>query len=145
MTTNCLQFLLRKVHDIFTIKEDRWVKGADGIWDRTILAFDQLYDFSVVDQSYYGITDVVGCKRFAEIQEEEKKANEEAMKAAEEAAKENETPVQEEEREEPAGAEIPAEERSEEVVDTKAEEEITKDLTDYYNNIRKENEKYLQK
>lgn len=132
----------------FTIKEDKWVKGADGVWDRTILAFDQLYDFSVVDQSYYGIADVVGCKRFAEIQEEEKKANEEAMKAAEEAAKEEEAPVQEEEREEPAAEDIPTEEpkveeEREEPVEEPKEEK--KDLSEYFNKIRSEYADILKK
>lgn len=138
----------------FTIKEDRWVKGADGIWDRTILAFDQLYDFSVVDQSYYGIADVVGCKRFAEIQEEEKKANEEAMKAAEEAAKEEEKPTEEpneENREEVPAVEPETpneepkveEENREEPVEEPKEEK--KDLSEYFNKIRSEYSDILKK
>ncbi len=69
----------------FTVKEDRWVKADDGVYERTITKFERLYDFSVVDNSYYGIKDVVGCKRFAEIQEEDRKALEEAQ--AEEARK----------------------------------------------------------
>ena len=56
----------------FTIAEDRWVKGEDGIYDRYIEKFERLYDFSIVDNSYYGIENVVSCARFAEIQEEER-------------------------------------------------------------------------
>lgn len=78
----------------FTVAEDRWVKAEDGVYDRTITKFDRLYDFSVVDSSYYGISNAVGCKRYAEILEEEKAENErklaelkaeEERKAAEEA------------------------------------------------------------
>lgn len=77
----------------FTVKEDRWVKNDDGVYERTITKFDRLYDFSVVDNSYYGIKDAVGCKRFAELQEEDRKAleaakaEEEKRQAEEEAAK----------------------------------------------------------
>lgn len=71
----------------FTISEDRWEKQPDGIFDRTITKFERLYDFSIVDNSYYGISNAVGCKRFAEIQEEERLANEKAMKEAEEQRK----------------------------------------------------------
>lgn len=60
----------------FTVAEDKWVKADDGVYDRTITKFERLYDFSIVDQSYYGIENAVGCKRFAEIQEEERLANE---------------------------------------------------------------------
>ncbi len=78
----------------FTVKEDRWVKAEDGVYDRTITKFDKLYDFSIVNNSYYGISNAVGCKRYAEILEEEKAENErklaelkaeEERKAAEEA------------------------------------------------------------
>ena len=69
----------------FTVREDKWVKQNDGVYDRTITKFDRLYDFSIVDNSYYGIKDVVGCKRYAEIQEEDRKAFEEAKRAEEEA------------------------------------------------------------
>ena len=68
----------------FTVKEDKWVKQDDGVYNRTITKFERLYDFSIVDQSYYGIKDAVGCKRFAEIQEEDRKALEAAQKAEEE-------------------------------------------------------------
>lgn len=67
----------------FTVAEDRWVKAADGVYDRTISKFERLYDFSIVDQSYYGIENAVKCARFAEIQEEERIANEKAMQEAE--------------------------------------------------------------
>ncbi len=76
----------------FTVKEDRWVKADDGVYERTITKFERLYDFSVVDNSYYGIKDVVGCKRFAEIQEEDRKALEEAQ--AEEARKTEEERIE---------------------------------------------------
>ena len=69
----------------FTVEKDTWEKGADGVYDRTINKFDHIYDLSIVDQSYYGLENAVGCKRFAEIQEEERLANEKAMKEAEEA------------------------------------------------------------
>lgn len=68
----------------FTVREDKWVKQDDGVYERTITKFDRLYDFSIVDNSYYGIKDAVGCKRFAEIQEEDRKALEAAQKAEEE-------------------------------------------------------------
>lgn len=60
----------------FTVAEDTWTKGEDGVYDRVINRFDHIYDLSIVDQSYYGIENAVGCKRFAEIQEEERLANE---------------------------------------------------------------------
>lgn len=68
----------------FTVREDKWVKQNDGVYERTITKFERLYDFSIVDNSYYGIKDAVGCKRYAEIQEEDRKALEEAKKAEEE-------------------------------------------------------------
>lgn len=74
----------------FTVAEDRWVKKDDGVYERTITKFDKLYDFSVVDNSYYGIKDAVGCKRFAELQEEDRKALEAAKQAEEERAAEEE-------------------------------------------------------
>ena len=69
----------------FTVEKDTWTKGEDGVYDRVINRFDHIYDLSIIDQSYYGIENAVGCKRFAEIQEEERLANEKAMKEAEEA------------------------------------------------------------
>lgn len=68
----------------FSVAEDRWVKGEDGVYDRYISKFEGLYDFSIVDQSYYGIENAVGCKRFAEVQEADRIALEEAQKAEEE-------------------------------------------------------------
>ena len=78
----------------FTVAEDRWEKQADGVYNRTITKFERLYDFSLVDNSYYGIENVVKCKRFAEIQEEERLANEKRM--AEEAAAEEAKKAEEE-------------------------------------------------
>lgn len=72
----------------FSVAEDSWEKQEDGSYIRTITKFDKIYDFSIVDQSYYGIDGVVGCKRFAELQEEDRKAFEEAK--AEEERKEKE-------------------------------------------------------
>lgn len=72
----------------FTIEKDTWVKGSDGVWDRTINKFDRLFDFSIVDQSYYGLENVVGCKRFAEIQEEERLETEARMAEEERLAQE---------------------------------------------------------
>ena len=70
----------------FTINEDIWEKTGEE-YIRTIKSFKQLYDVSpVFEPAYQAAT---ACKRFAEIQEEERKAIEEAkreadMKAAEE-------------------------------------------------------------
>lgn len=63
----------------FTVKQDTWVKGADGVYDRTINKFDKIYDLSIVDQSYYGIENAVKCARYAEVLEEERLANEARM------------------------------------------------------------------
>lgn len=68
----------------FSVAEDRWTKKEDGIYDRDITKFERLYDFSVVDNSYYGISEAVKCARFAEIQEEERLANEQKLKEEEE-------------------------------------------------------------
>lgn len=85
----------------FTIAEDgdRWIKAEDGVYERTIVKFDRLYDFSAVDTSYYGIPNVVSA-RFAEIQEADRKALEEAQRLEEEKRQaEEEAKRQEEERE----------------------------------------------
>lgn len=63
----------------FTVESDTWVKAADGIYDRTINKFEKIYDFSVVDSSYYGIENAVKCARYAEVLEEERLANEEKL------------------------------------------------------------------
>ena len=60
----------------FTVADERWEKQADGVYNRIITKFERLYDFSIVDQSYYGIENAVGCKRYAEILEEERAENE---------------------------------------------------------------------
>lgn len=65
----------------FTVEKDAWTKAADGVYDRTINKFSQLYDFSIVDQSYYGIANAVKCARFQEVLDEEKAEN--ARKLAE--------------------------------------------------------------
>lgn len=72
----------------FTVREDTWTKKEDGVYERVITKFDKLYDFSVVDDSYYGLKDQVGCKRFAELQEEDRKALEEAKAEEERKAQE---------------------------------------------------------
>lgn len=74
----------------FTIAEDEWRKTEDGTWERTIKKFDRLFDFSIVDRSFYGVENAVTCKRFEEIQEEERKAIEEAQKKADEEKREQE-------------------------------------------------------
>lgn len=102
----------------FTVESDTWVKGADGVYDRTINKFDQIYDLSIVDQSYYGIENVVKCARFAEIQEQEKL--------------ENEARIAEEER-------IAQEKREAE------EEEKKAKLEEYYNQLREEYKEALAK
>lgn len=63
----------------FTIESDVWEKGADGVYQRTITKFNRIYDFSIVDNAYYGSATNVGCKRYAEIQEADKIALEKAQ------------------------------------------------------------------
>lgn len=72
----------------FTVESDTWEKAADGVYDRTINKFDQIYDLSIVDQSYYGIENAVKCARFAEIQEQERLENEARMAEEERLAQE---------------------------------------------------------
>lgn len=80
----------------FSVQKDTWTKDGEGVWHRDISEFGGLYDFSIVDNSYYGIEGAATCHRFAEIQEEERKENErilaekEAEARAEEEAKEAE-------------------------------------------------------
>lgn len=74
----------------FTVAQDTWTKAEDGVYDRVINRFDHIYDLSIVDQSYYGIENAVGCKRFAEIQEEERLENERKMEEARLAAEKEE-------------------------------------------------------
>ena len=68
----------------FTVDEEEWKKCDDGVYERVIKKFNRLYDFSVVDNSYYGIADAVGCKRFAELQEADRIAKEQAEQAEKE-------------------------------------------------------------
>lgn len=65
----------------FTVDCDEWEKQGDGNYIRTIKKFNRLYDVSPVFEPAYQATSV-GCARFNEIKEEERKANEEAMKEA---------------------------------------------------------------
>ena len=83
----------------FTVANDVWEKGSDGVYERTITQFGGIYDMSVVDNSYYGIDNAVKCARFAEIQEEERLENERLMKEAEERAAEEEAKKEEEKKE----------------------------------------------
>lgn len=69
----------------FAVAEDKWVKGEDGMYTRTITKFDRLFDVSPVFEPAYDATSVK-CARFAEIQEEERLENERLMKEAEERA-----------------------------------------------------------
>ena len=102
----------------FTVEKDTWVKAADGVYDRTINRFANLYDFSIVDQSYYGIENAVKCARYAEVLEEERLANEEKL----------------------------AELEKEEQVKREAEEaEKQEKLKEYYDGLRKEYEDALKK
>lgn len=102
----------------FTVESDTWVKAEDGVYDRTINKFDHIYDLSIVDQSYYGIEGAVKCARFAEIQEEERLANE--------------AKIAEEER-------IAQEQREAE------EAEKAEKLKEYYEALRKEYQDILNK
>lgn len=106
----------------FTVAQDTWTKGEDGVYDRTINKFDHIYDLSIVDQSYYGIENAVGCKRFAEIQEEERLANE--------------ARIAEEER-------LAEEKRQEEEAAQEAEKEAK--LKAYYEQMRQEYKEALEK
>lgn len=69
----------------FTVAEETWEKQEDGTYNRTITKFERLYDFSIVDQSYYGISEAVGCKRFAEIQEQDRLETERKLQELKEA------------------------------------------------------------
>lgn len=102
----------------FTVESDTWTKAADGVYDRTINKFDHIYDLSIVDQSYYGIENAVGCRRFAEVQEEERLANE---------------------------ARIAEEERLEQERREAEEAEKEAKLKEYYDELRKEYEDALKK
>ena len=68
----------------FAVDTDLWEKQTDGTYIRTITKFKKLYDMSLVDTPAYSQTSA--CARFAQIQEEERLANEKAMKEAEERA-----------------------------------------------------------
>ena len=68
----------------FTIEEDAWEKTGEE-YIRTIKRFKKLYDVSpVFEPAYQAAT---ACKRFAEIQEEEKRLAEEVIRQAEEERK----------------------------------------------------------
>jgi len=72
----------------FTVEKDKWEKQADGTYNRTIIKFRKLYDFSIVDQSYYGIQDAVKCRSFEDFKEQEARELEEAKQAEIKAAHE---------------------------------------------------------
>lgn len=97
----------------FTVAEETWTKGEDGIYDRIITKFERLYDFSVVDSSYYGIENAVSCRSYQDILDKE----------AEEVRLQKEKEEQEKREQE--------------------EKEKEEALKAYYENIRKENESYL--
>lgn len=109
----------------FTVAEDRWVKAEDGVYERTITKFERLYDFSVVDNSYYGIENTVGCKRFAEVLAEEEAENKRKLAELEEAQRQEQERLEQEKREQ---EEKEAQEREEK-------------LKTYYQGIR---EQYLK-
>ena len=67
----------------FTVAEDRWEKKEDGTYLRTILKFERLYDFSIVDTPAYSQTSA-SCRAFDEFKEKE------ARELAEQKAKEEE-------------------------------------------------------
>lgn len=101
----------------FTVAEDMWEKGADGVYERSITKFGGIYDMSVVDNSYYGIDNAVTCARYAEVLEEERLENERKMKELEE-------------RE--------AEEKA------KEEEEKKQALAEYYTKLKEDYKEYLK-
>ena len=68
----------------FNVDADAWERQVDGTHIRTIKKFSRLYDVSPVFEPAYSQATV--CKRFEEIQEEERIANEKAMKEADERA-----------------------------------------------------------
>ena len=95
---NLSQYIVERLEDrdisemsfAFTVESDQWTKEEDGTYSRVIGKFYRLYDLSVVDNSFYGIENAVTCKRFEEIQEQERKAIEEAQKKADEEKREQE-------------------------------------------------------
>lgn len=102
----------------FTVEQDTWVKGADGVYDRTINKFDHIYDLSIVDQSYYGIEGAVKCARFQEVLDEEKAENERKL------------------------AELEAEEQGKREAEEKEKQEK---LKEYYESIREAYKEALEK
>ena len=79
----------------FTVAEDRWEKKEDGTYLRTILKFERLYDFSIVDTPAYSQTSA-SCRSFDEFKAEEEKKEQEARELAEQQAKEEEERKQKE-------------------------------------------------
>lgn len=59
----------------FTVEKDEWRKGEDGIWERTIKQFGEIFDISPVYNAAYSQTSV--CMRGKEQAEEELKQQEE--------------------------------------------------------------------
>ncbi len=118
----------------FSVNKDgqTWRIAEDGVDERIITKFSGLYDFSVVDNSYYGIADTVGCRMYAEIKEERRLAEEAAQKAEEEKRQaEEEAQRQEQER-------LEQEKREQEEKEAQEKEEK---LKTYYQGIR---EQYLK-
>lgn len=109
----------------FTVAEEKWDKGADGVYNRTITRFEKLYDFSVVDQSYYGIEGAVKCRSFEEFKAEEERLEQEQREA-------------ELER-------IAAEERAAEEAKAQEEAEKKAKLDEYYNKLAEEYQDILNK
>ena len=84
----------------FTVSKDSWEKQADGTYIRTIEKFERLFDFSAVDNSYYGVEGALKCRSFEEFKEkeaeEERKAQEEAERLAQEQREQEERQAEEE-------------------------------------------------
>lgn len=123
----------------FTVAEETWEKKDDGIYERIITRFERLYDFSVVDNSYYGIEGAVGCKRFAELQEADRLALEKAKQEEENRASEDEKPEdkpQEDKPEEPKKEEV--EEKGTETSENTENRGEETNLDDYYKKIHEE-------
>ena len=104
----------------FVVADEEWNKQADGVYERIIKRFDRLFDFSVVDSSYYGLENQVACRSFEEFKEKEA----EELRAAQKA---------EEER-------LEAEKRAAEEA---AEAERIEKLAAYYKQLKEDNTKYL--
>lgn len=99
----------------FTVSSDSWEKDTNGFYHRTINKIDRLYDVSPVWNAAYGSATSVACRSFDEFKAEEERL-------------ENERLMKEAEEREKAEAEAKAEE-----------------IRNYFENLRKENEAYLNR